>query len=110
MMMSYLFIAASLLAVIVLSILHAPRWLSVPIMWCVPVWVQAIAVHAFGYLVGGVTGHIVGALMSLPYYYLATHWLKPRILSPNAHGPASRQWTRSVSFGRLHDVNRLEYP
>ena len=79
-MLTYLLIAASLLTVIVLSILHAPRWLSATLMWTVPVWVQAIMVHAFGYLVGGVTGHVVGALMSLPYYYLARSWLRPRIL------------------------------
>ncbi len=79
-MLTYLFIAAALLTVILLSILHAPRWLSYALMRTVPVWVQAVAVHLFGYLVGGVTGHVVGALMSLPYYYIARHWLRPVIL------------------------------
>ena len=94
-MLTYLLIAAALLTVIVLSILHAPRWLSYSLMRAVPVWVQAIGVHLFGYLVGGVTGHVVGALMSLPYYYLARHWLKPTILgtpSTRSDGLLSLPW------------------
>ncbi len=83
-MLTYLFIAAALLAVILLSILHAPRWLSYALMRAVPVWVQAIGVHLFGYIVGGVTGHVVGALMSLPYYYIARHWLRPMILGASS--------------------------
>ena len=89
-MFSYFIIAASLLAVIVFSILHAPRWVSYPLMRGVPVWVQAILVHMFGYVVGGVTGHVVGALMSLPYFYLAKHWLRPRLVQPQPSGRSQR--------------------
>jgi hypothetical protein len=79
-MLTYLFIAASLLAVLILTLLHMPRLISVTIMRLVPAWAQAIVVHAFGYLIGGVTGHVTGALMSLPYYYLCRHWLRPMML------------------------------
>ena len=77
---TYFVIAASLLAALITTLLHLPHWITKPFMRVVPVWAQAIGVHAFGYLVGGVTGHVVGALMSLPYYYLAEKWLKVCIL------------------------------
>ena len=81
-MFTYLLIAASLLAAIVLTLLHLPRWTTRPIMRIVPLWVQAVLVHAFGYLMGGVTGHVTGALVSMPYFFIARTLLRSRILDP----------------------------
>ena len=69
-MFSYLIISASLLVVIVQTLMHLPPWLSRAYMR-LPVWFQTLLLH-FGYAswLGGVTGHLCGAILSLPYYYL----------------------------------------
>jgi hypothetical protein len=78
---TYLLMAASLLTVLVMTLFHLPGWLARPLMRVVPVWVQVLAIHfLYAAWIGGVSGHIVGALASLPYYYLARYWLVPRVL------------------------------
>ena len=41
---------------------------------------RALAIHfLYAGWIGGVTGHAVGALASVPGYYLAKPWLRPKI-------------------------------
>ena len=80
-MLKLILIALSLVLVIVVTLRHIPLWLSRSVMRFVPLWVQTIGVHAFGYMIGGVTGHVAGALASVPYFFLARYWLKPRLLA-----------------------------
>jgi len=69
----------SLLLAIVFTLLHIPRWIVRGLMRAIPIWLQAVVVHAFGYLVGGVTGHVVGALMAIPYFFLARFLILPAV-------------------------------
>ena len=77
--MTYVLTAAAILSAIVLTLLHLPRWITRGLMRAVPIWVQALGVHALGYVVGGVTGHVVGALMAIPYYFLARFVILPAL-------------------------------
>ena len=80
-MFTYLVIAVSLLTVLIMTLFHLPGWLARPFLRFVPVWVQVLAIHfLYAAWIGGVTGHVVGALASLPYYYLARYWLRPMVL------------------------------
>lgn len=75
-------IAAGLLVGVgIMSILHMPRWLARIIMWP-KAWIQAIVVHFIygGWLGTGVTAHMVGGFMSIPWFFLAHYWLRPMIL------------------------------
>ena len=80
-MFSKMLTAAIMLAVATLTVLKLPRWISVPIMK-VPSWLQSLILH-FGYggWVGGVTGHLLAGLMSIPWFFISELWLRPRILN-----------------------------
>jgi len=79
-MFTKLLTAAIMLAVATLTVLKLPRWISVPIMK-IPSWLQSLALH-FGYggWVGGVTGHLLAGLMSIPWFFISEMFLRPRIL------------------------------
>ena len=79
-MFTYLVIAASLLTVLIMTLLHLPLWFSRPLMQFVPVWAQSLALH-FGYggWIGGVTGHVVGGLLSIPWFFVGKYWLIPML-------------------------------
>ena len=79
-MFTYLVIAASLLTVMIMTLLHLPRWISRPFMRVAPSWAQSLALH-FGYggWIGGVTGHVVGGLLSIPWFFVSKYWLKPML-------------------------------
>lgn len=72
--------AGLLLMVLVITILKIPRWLSKPLMR-IPGWLQALVMH-FGYggWIGGVTGHILGGLLSVPWFFVCEMYLRPKIL------------------------------
>jgi hypothetical protein len=82
-MFTYLFIAGSLLAVIALTMLHIPRWLSRGFMRITPDWFQTVVLHVgYGTFIGGVTGHVVSALLSMPWFFISKYWLRPLIVRP----------------------------
>ena len=79
-MFSKLLTAAIMLAVATLTVLKLPLWLSKPLMK-IPSWLQSLILH-FGYRgwVGGVTGHLLAGLMSIPWFFISELFLRPRIL------------------------------
>lgn len=79
-MISKLLTAAIMLAVATLTVMKLPRFLSVPLMK-IPSWLQSLVLH-FGYggWVGGVTGHLLAGLMSIPWFFISELFLRPRIL------------------------------
>ena len=80
-MFTYLVIAASLLTVLIMTLLHLPRWISRPLMQVVPVWAQSLAIHfTYGGWIGGVTGHVVGGLLSIPWFFVSKYWLRPMLI------------------------------
>lgn len=79
-MFSKLLTAAIMLAVATLTVLKLPRWISVPLMK-IPSWLQSLILHfCYGGWVGGVTGHLLAGLMSIPWFFISELFLRPRIL------------------------------
>ena len=74
----------ALLAICSMTILKMPRYISKPIM-LIPSWLQSLILH-FGYggWIGGVTGHIMGAFLSIPWYFVSEMYLRPKILNIDA--------------------------
>lgn len=79
-MFSKLLTAAIMLIVATITVLKLPLWISKPLM-IIPSWLQALVLH-FGYggWVGGVTGHLLAGLMSIPWFFISELFLRPRIL------------------------------
>ena len=79
-MFTKLMTAAIMLAVATLTVMKLPVWISKPLMK-IPSWLQALILH-FGYggWVGGVTGHLLAGLMSIPWFFISELFLRPRIL------------------------------
>ena len=63
------------------------KWLQRIVLWT-PAWLQAATIH-FGYggWIGGVTGHVVGGLLSIPWFVVSKYWLKP-MLARTSERPA----------------------
>ena len=79
MLASFVVVAFSLLLVLVVSVLHLPRWLQRLILWT-PAWLQAATIHfGYGSWIGGVTGHVVGALLSISWFFVAKYWIQPML-------------------------------
>ena len=73
--------AIVLLAIGTLTVMKLPRWISKPLM-LVPSWLQALVLHfGYGTWIGGVTGHLVAGLMSIPWFFVSEFFLRPRILN-----------------------------
>ena len=79
MLTSFVVVAFSLLLVLTISVLHLPHWLQSLILWT-PAWLQAAVIH-FGYggWIGGVTGHVTGALLSDSWFFVAKYWFQPML-------------------------------
>jgi hypothetical protein len=81
--------ASVLVGIGVLTVTHLPKPAQ-KIVMKPPAWLQAVIVHfGYGYWVGGVTGHLVAGLMSIPWFFVSHYWLRPRILGIPAE-PISR--------------------
>ncbi len=80
MLISFVTITVALLIALLITVLHLPRWLQRIVLW-VPAWIQAGVIH-FGYggWIGGVTGHVVGGLLAIPWFFVCRFWLKPMLL------------------------------
>ena len=79
MLSSFLITSSILLLILTVSALHLPLWLR-RLIYYTPAWVQCAIIHfAYGGWVGGVTGHIVGGLLSVPWFFVCKYWLQPRI-------------------------------
>lgn len=79
-MFTKLLTATIMLVVATITVLKLPSWISKPLMM-IPSWLQALILH-FGYggWVGGVTGHLLAGLMSIPWFFTSELFLRPRIL------------------------------
>lgn len=107
MLTSFLLISAILLAILTVSVLHLPLWLR-RLIYYTPAWAQSAIIHfAYGGWVGGVTGHIVGGLLSVPWFFICRYWLQPRIGKEMAlaweRNPVRETWRKL----RRQDVKRL---
>ena len=80
---SFVAITIPLLIILVITVLHLPRWIQRLLLWT-PAWLQAAVIH-FGYggWIGGVTGHVVGGLLSIPWFFIAKYGLKPMLARPS---------------------------
>jgi len=78
MFMTLLLISMALFGVLLMTFLHAPVWVQRTVLR-IPAWLQAVTLHV-GYAawVGGVTGHLVGGLLSLPWFVALRWWLTPK--------------------------------
>ena len=76
---SFIAITIALLTALLITVFHLPRWLQRLVLWT-PAWLQAAVIH-FGYggWIGGVTGHVVGGLLAIPWFFIAKYWLKPML-------------------------------
>lgn len=79
-MFTKLLTAAIMIAVATLTVLKLPLWISKPLMR-IPSWLQSLVLHfGYGSWVGGVTGHLLAGLMSIPWFFISELFLRPRIL------------------------------
>lgn len=97
MLTSLVLITIPLLAILLITFLHLPVWLQRFVLWT-PAWLQAAVIH-FGYggWIGGVTGHVVGGLLSVPWFFVSKYWLKPRL---GRTRPIQGRPAPHFSFGR----------
>lgn len=75
-----LFTTVVMLGIMTLTIIKLPRWMGKTVMR-VPSWLQALVIH-FGYggWVGGVTGHMLGGFLSIPWFFISEYFLRPKLL------------------------------
>lgn len=94
-MFTKFFTTAIMLAVLTLTVLKLPRWIGGPLMR-IPSWLQALIIH-FGYggWIGGVTGHLLGGLLAIPWFFISEYFLRPRLLGITA-SPLSKLFAAKV--------------
>ena len=79
MLFSFVAIAVALLVALLITVLHLPRWAQRILMW-IPPWFQAAIIHfGYGSWVGGLTGHVVGGLLSIGWFFASKFWLQPTL-------------------------------
>lgn len=88
MVTTFLLVTAMLFIVLLVTALHLPPWLKRIILWT-PAWLQAAFVHVVygGFFIGGVTGHVVGGLLAVPWFFVVRFVLQPRIRAELADSP-----------------------
>lgn len=65
-------------AILAMSMDHMPLFLKKLFCW-IPAEAQALMLHfGYGAWVGGVTGHMLAAMLSVPMYFIIKHYLQPR--------------------------------
>ena len=79
MLSSFIAITIALLIALLITVFHLPRWLQRIVLWT-PAWLQAAVIH-FGYggWISGVTGHVVGRLLSIGWFIASKFWLQPML-------------------------------
>ena len=77
-MFSTLLFSILMAGILTVTMMHAPLFLK-RLFYYLPAWVQAGLIH-FGYggWLGGVTGHVFGACLSLPMFASIKYFLQPR--------------------------------
>jgi uncharacterized membrane protein YdjX (TVP38/TMEM64 family) len=71
--------ALLLAGILTLGIMHMPLWAK-RIFAIVPAWIQALVIHfGYGSFLGGVTGHMLGATLSIPMFFLLRYYIQPAI-------------------------------
>lgn len=86
----------ALLAALYLSVTHLP-WPLRRALMAMPPWLQALLIHfAYGGWVGGVTGHVLGALLAVPWFVLTKWYLIPAMRAERraGHGRGPRSLDR----------------
>lgn len=57
---------------------HAPLFVKRILNWTPAALVAAVLHFGYGGWLGGVTGHMLGAFLSVPMYFLTKYFLQPR--------------------------------
>jgi hypothetical protein len=79
MLITFLVTSGLLLGILVTTVMHLPLALK-RLIYYVPAWVQSAVIHfAYGSWVGGVLGHVIGGLISVPWFFVVVLILRPRI-------------------------------
>ena len=100
-MITLLVLSTTLLAVFIVTYAHLPFWLQ-RLLMAVPPWLQAAVLHlGYAMWLGGLMGHLLGALISAPWFLIAMFWLRPRIQAAvtsrrAARSPDQSVWRRSM--------------
>lgn len=90
MLITFLVTTGLLLTILVATVMHLPLALK-RLIYYTPAWVQAAVLHfGYGAWVGGVLGHVIGGLISVPWFFVVVLILKPRIRREMAEA-----WTRN---------------
>jgi hypothetical protein len=90
MLITFLVTSGLLLGILVATVMHLPLALK-RLIYYTPAWVQAAVLHfGYGSWVGGVLGHVIGGLISVPWFFFLVLILKPRIRREMAEA-----WTRN---------------
>jgi len=104
-MITILTISTALLGVLIVTYAHLPFWLQ-RLLMVVPPWMQAATLHfAYAGWIGGVIGHLVGALISAPWFLIVLFWLRPRIQREIS---AARRANPRVRFSRRRNMHTAE--
>lgn len=92
MLTTYLILSGMLCGVFVMLAKHLPRPAK-RLVVAVPAAGWAILVH-FGYAgwMGGVTGHMLGALLSVPMYFIIRYYLQPHFAQELADNKFEDSW------------------
>jgi hypothetical protein len=79
MLITFVVTTILLLAILVTTVMHLPLWLK-RVIYYVPTWLQAAVIHfVYGSWIGGILGHVVGGLLSVPWFFIVILILRPRI-------------------------------
>ena len=91
MVTTFLLVTAMLFVVLLVTVLHLPPMLKRIVLWT-PAWLQAAFVHVVygGFFIGGVTGHVVGGLLAVPWFFAVRFILQPRFRAEFASSRSDR--------------------
>ncbi len=69
---------ACVMAIIMtLTLRHLPLFVK-RVFYYTPAWLTAAVLHfGYGAWLGGVTGHLLGAMLSIPMYFILRYYLQP---------------------------------
>ena len=93
--------SAAVVGALSMFVMHLPR-VCKRIYVALPDYFHAMLIH-FGYAfwLGGVSGHLIGALASIPFYFISKYWLRPWLhqrLAEPGNGIFRRAWRTIKSW------------
>jgi hypothetical protein len=96
-LITFLVTSGLLLGILVATVMHLPLALK-RLIYYTPAWLQSAVIHfAYGSWVGGVLGHVIGGLISVPWFFVVVLILRPRIRLEMAHAWTQNPIRRTVT-------------